>query len=462
MSFADNSEKPGSRPDSRAIDAAEREALLRGLGAMPRVLLAVSGGADSMALMHLAADWRDAAPDSRPAIQVVTVDHRLREEAAAEARWVADQAEKRGLAHAILEWRDAKPRTGLQDAAREARYRLLSDFARKGGHAAIVTAHHADDQAETVLMRLMRGSGVDGLAGIPALGARAGMALHRPFLGLSKARLVATLEAASRDWIEDPSNEDARFERVRVRRALGDLAGLGLTSAKLGLSARRAGRAAEALDWATSEIAGEIVRVDTCGYCEIDRTRLADLPEEIALRLLGRVLSAVGGGARFRLARCESLLSALCGEEAHDATLAGCLVRSRGGGVSVYREPGRRGLPEIALPLGEPSTWDGRFEVCAASGANVPIRVRALGQADARRLVAEGDPAVGPPLEAAAALPAFFTADRLVSVPQLNIHGGTSPEFGGTIVRCTARFATGGRIAAGRANLAKGLQDPIF
>ena len=137
----------------------------------PTVILAVSGGADSMAMLYLAARWAKRQPEEGGKLVVATVDHGLRSESRREAQWVGEQARAMGLAHEILAWEGSKPSTGVQDAAREARYRLLSELAqryRPSGSVAVVTAHTEDDQAETFLMRLARGSGLDGLAAMSA------------------------------------------------------------------------------------------------------------------------------------------------------------------------------------------------------------------------------------------------------------------------------------------------------
>ncbi|MBN6823114.1 tRNA lysidine(34) synthetase TilS, partial [Methylobacterium organophilum] len=173
------------------------------------MLLAVSGGPDSSALMHAAARLRDATGAS---LRVATVDHGLRPESGAEAEAVGRAARALGLPHAILTWAGAKPGTGLQDAARRARYALLAAHAEAVGAGLVLTGHTRDDQAETVLIRLAAGSGPAGLAGMRAerdLGP--GLALGRPFLHLPKASLVAWCAARGVAYARDPANGDPRF-----------------------------------------------------------------------------------------------------------------------------------------------------------------------------------------------------------------------------------------------------------
>ncbi|MGI9403502.1 MAG: tRNA lysidine(34) synthetase TilS, partial [Hyphomicrobium sp.] len=242
------------------ISDAERDARLAVLQPFRVLILAVSGGADSVAMMHLVASWQQQHGRAGRKIIVATVDHGLRPESGREAQWMADEAHALGLVHETLVWVGGKPETGLQDAAREARYHLLAELSwrlRNDGPVAIVTAHTQDDQAETFLMRLARGSGLDGLTGMPTtrrLGVAADCKLVRPFLGLPGARLVATLRFRGLNWIEDPSNKQDRFERVRVRNARCDLEQLGLTNEKIALSAQRLERARTALDAATDKL----------------------------------------------------------------------------------------------------------------------------------------------------------------------------------------------------------------
>src|SRR6202045_4052194 len=182
----------------------------------PALVLAVSGGPDSIALMWLMARWRRAIRRG-PRLIAVTVDHGLRTEAAREARDVKRLAKILDLPHRTLRWTGAKPKTGLPAAARTARYRLLAQAARSSGATHILTAHTRDDQAETLLMRLFRGSGIAGLAAMAPLTEREGVWLARPFLNVSKSQLVATLKRAKVGFAEDPTKRDTHFSRPRIR-----------------------------------------------------------------------------------------------------------------------------------------------------------------------------------------------------------------------------------------------------
>ena len=205
----------------------------------PRLAIAVSGGADSLALTLLAQAW---AAVQGGAVTALTVDHGLRPEATAEASQVGTWLSARGIEHRILAWRGPLPSHGIQAAARKARFRLLEEWCADAGVLHLLLAHHQDDQAETLLLRLMRGSGSDGLAGMSADVERAQCRVLRPLLPVPRARLVATLHRLGQSWIEDPSNRDHRYARARLRQGLTPLAEAGLTSQRLAAAAARLGR----------------------------------------------------------------------------------------------------------------------------------------------------------------------------------------------------------------------------
>jgi tRNA(Ile)-lysidine synthase len=248
VSAAEAAEAPHPLP------AAEANGLFADLTSAPAIVLAVSGGPDSTALLLLAAQWR-ARRKRGPKLLAVTVDHGLRKEAAAEARQVARLAKKLGVPHRTVNWIGKKPKSGLQEKAREARYRLLADAASKIGASHILTAHTLDDQAETVLMRLLRGSGPAGLAAMAREKRLGALMLTRPFLDIPKARLVATLGKAKISFADDSSNRDPKFTRVRMRGLMPALAKEGLGAGRLALLARRLRRVEAALEDAVDRAA---------------------------------------------------------------------------------------------------------------------------------------------------------------------------------------------------------------
>ncbi len=415
------------------LAADESAALFGRLERYGALVLAVSGGGDSMALLHLAAEWARARGADAPALVAATVDHGLRRESAAEAAWVAARAEELGLPRATLVWTGEKPPSGVQEAARTARYRLLGGLLpRDGRPGAIVTAHHEDDQAETFLMRLARGGGLDGLSAMrrgPGLACPGGSPVERPFLDIPKARLLATLEARGLSWIEDPSNADEAFERVRLRKAAPMLAELGLSNARIARSARRLRRARDALDAAAAALLHAAVDLKEGAYAKIDRQIYNSGPEELRVRLLGQLLGSYGGqGAPPRLAKVERLMEALARADFAAQTLGGCLVARKKTSIEIFREPGRAGLPVLLLAPGETAPWDGRFLV-SAGGVLGEIPVRALGREGYAAL--GGSRAFGErmPYRAAITLPSFWRGGTLIAAPHLGFGRGCAARF---------------------------------
>jgi tRNA(Ile)-lysidine synthase len=326
----------------------EARTLLAPLANVPALLLAVSGGPDSVALMRLAAAvFRPG--EGGPRLSAATIDHGLREEGATEAAAVGAWAAELGIAHATLEWRGPKPSTGLQEQAREARYGLLHAHAKALGIIDFATAHHADDQAETVLMRLAAGSGPAGLAGMRTRSQRAGLVHWRPLLGVPKERLLATLVAAGQAWFEDPGNCDGRFARGRLRAMQPLLAAEGLDRERLLRLAEREARADDALSAMAAAAWARHVRVFDAGL-SLAPEALRE-PREIFIRLLAAMLGRVNMEGRMpRLKRVERLAGDLeSAGRAHGSaagTLGGCRVAiDADGRVSVTPEGERhRGM----------------------------------------------------------------------------------------------------------------------
>jgi tRNA(Ile)-lysidine synthase len=342
---------------SDPISEAEAARLFAALDAFPVLLLAVSGGPDSTALMWLAARWRDGLA-RRPKLVAVTIDHGLREGSKREARAVKRLARKLMVEHRTLRWTGRKPKTGIQEAARNARYHLLAEAARKIGAKQILLGHTLDDQAETVLFRLVRGSGVGGLAGmrrfapVPASVSKA-MSLVRPLLGVTKARLIATLKAAQVPYADDPSNRNADFTRVRLRATMPALSREGLTPERLALLARRVARIeiamCETLNDALQKIAPGLW--PDAGPVIMEMAAFAQLPEEIGLRLLGRVIRRTGNEGPVELAKLEVLYASLAApigaivdgpnSRRFRRTLAGAMITLSGTKLTVERAPSR-------------------------------------------------------------------------------------------------------------------------
>jgi len=297
--------------------------------------VAVSGGGDSMALMTLLCVHARQRGYRLPI--VLTVDHGLRRSSAKDAKTVAAWAKRLGLSTTVLKWRGKKPKSGVEAAARQARYRLMGDFLRKQEIGTLFVGHNQDDQAETFLLRLARGSGLDGLAGMrprapwPVEGFPE-LDLARPLLGLGREGLRAYLAAKGQDWLEDPMNQDCAFDRVKVRKAASALAQAGLTSARIAAAAAHLARARESLEVMTAAVLARAVRRQENGSVLLDPAAMAAAPREVGLRTLASVLMAVGGeGYRPRFESLERLYGQIAGDGlGGGATLHGCRIRPLG------------------------------------------------------------------------------------------------------------------------------------
>lgn len=329
----------GAEHTSDPFDHTEIDLLFAGLKDFGHLALAVSGGSDSVALMVLAALWHERHRCA-PGLSVLTVDHGLRDASADEALQVARWAARLGLPHATLVWQGDKPDAGVQDSARDARYNLMTAWCKQNGAEAIVTGHTRDDQAETVLMRLARGSGVDGLSGMAATSEGRWRVL-RPLLSVPRARLRAHLEATGQVWIEDPSNEDVAFERIRVRKAL-DQHVLGLEVDAVALSARRMARARAALEHYSRRLADKAVSRDDSGKVLIDLACYLEAPEDMQVRLLQDIIKREGGQDFGRMAAIERLADWIKSGAGRARTLGGCRISRRKRFVVIAVEPGRQ------------------------------------------------------------------------------------------------------------------------
>lgn len=334
--------------DQSAISAQDAKRLFADWKAAPAIVLAVSGGPDSIALMWLAARWRRALARG-PQLIAVTVDHGLRAEAAREARDVKRLAQSLDLPHRTLRWTGAKPKTGLPAAAREARYRLLAQAARAGGATHILTAHTRDDQAETLLMRMLRGSGIAGLAAMARVSEREGVWLARPLLDISKAQLIATLNRAKVGFADDPTNRDTSFTRPRLRAIMPALAEEGGDARNLARLAARLARANAAVEVLVDGAERYLALTDRdAARLGFDAAAFMAMPEEIRLRLLKRAIDRAGHEGVAELGKVEALLGALDqavagGRPKLKQTLAGAIISLIGTRIRIEPAPPRRG-----------------------------------------------------------------------------------------------------------------------
>jgi len=384
----------------------------------PHLAVGVSGGPDSLALTLLLAEW---AHSRNGRLDALTVDHRLRPESTAEAqqvgRWLAHLP---GVTHRILAWTDPKPESGIQAAAREARYRLLAAYCRDHAILHLCVAHHRDDQHETHRLRAGHGSGAVGLAGMSAARPLDGVRLLRPLLGVAKAELVALLKARDQNWISDPSNSNPAFERVRLREAATPE-----TETRDAAALHRLGLERQRLEAEAARILAESLIVHPAGWAELDAQDLA--ATAASSLVLGWLLQCLGGSdypvsddrRRDALERIRS--------EGADFTLGGCHLRYSGKKLEIHRDWGAIRERLEAVPRTS-ALWDGRFNVTVSPELtpNSGLTIARLGEQGIRQLGRLGHPqtAFGIPEPARKALPALWQDDRLVAAPFLDFGPG--------------------------------------
>ncbi len=341
----------------------------------PFLAVAVSGGSDSLALAILADGW---ARERGGEICALTVDHRLRPESGDEIRQLAAWLSARAIRHEVLVWTGEKPRTGIQEAARLARYRLLGGWCRDHTCLHLLTGHHRDDQIETHLIRRRARSGPDGLAGMSAVRELADCRLLRPLLGVARDRLVAFLEAERQPFISDPSNLDPAFERSRLRQGDGAPAGeVGISRLLDEIRALGSTRAARVHDRNT--LLARYVSFHPAGFALCDPAMMSETSSEMTERLLSAVTAAIGVASypprRERIAR---LREALGGAARRGHTLGGCRFIRWRERILVTRELARA-PPPLRLRPGERMIWDCRFEIATPQSDSGPFAIGYLG-----------------------------------------------------------------------------------
>lgn len=381
-------------------------------GFVSKIAVAVSGGADSLCLALMAHDW---AVDRGIEVIGLTVDHGLRPESAAEAEQVHVWLTERKMAHHILTWTGDKPKTRVEEKAREARYRLLLDWCHHQKVSCLLLGHQLEDQAETFFLRLARSSGIDGLSAMRPVTIREGVFLVRPFLDVHRDSIRGYLRTHYRQkWIEDPSNQDDQYERVRLRKAAPILSQLGLTPQAVSLSAKRLARVRGCLETLTDSFLKKQVVWSHGGYAFIPSEAWENLPQEIALRVLSFVLETIGGGSVPRLEQLEKR----CRPQMQAQTLAGCEIVPCRTGFYVCREWAQMAAP-VRLKAETPTHWD-RFYVCVSKAATIAPLQEALSQ-------------TGLPAKVRRTLPALYDGKTLLWVPSLDYYA-KKDDINGTVV----------------------------
>jgi tRNA(Ile)-lysidine synthase len=403
-------------------DRLERLAAFEG---EPFVAVGVSGGPDSLALTILADRW---ARQRGGSICALSVDHRLRPESEEEIRQLAGWLAARAIRHETLVWRGAKPASGIQEAARAARYQLLTEWCRAQGCLHLMTAHHREDQVETYRLRQSARSGPDGLAGMPAVRELARCRILRPLLDVPKTRLLATLAAEGQGFITDPSNRNPAFARARLRQRQADL-DIDTPLAEI----RRWGRDRIARECAGHALLARAVALHPAGFAVLDPDGLLAAPPELAHRALSALLFALGTSLypprRRSVAR---LLLVLRGTARGGHVLGGYRFIAWRRRVLVAREL-TAAAPAVHVAPDDLILWDQRFEVSLAS-ATPPLVLGYLGRDGVSELRRQSPgfrhrvlPALVYPV-----LPGFWDAAGLTSVPFLGYRreqGAVSPAL---------------------------------
>ncbi len=369
-----------------------------------RFVVAVSGGADSLALCLFAATW---AKDTGRHLVALSVDHGLRTTSRQECDTLHETLMAKGIEHHILTWMGEKPTSGIQAAAREARYRLMSNWCRENQIEDVMVAHHQDDQAETFLLRLARGSGVDGLGAMKTISQQGGIRLLRPLLNIPKSRLISTLKAMKQDWIEDPSNQNTDFDRVKIRKNISLLQEIGLTPERLVQTAHAMQRAGDALQGMTRNWLTGHIRLFDEGYCVMPQTELNGLEDEIRLRVLARIGMVISGEIYPpRLERLQRLSESL--KKGSDGTLMGCRWIMRKDDILVCRETRHCDVPDNLYQIDYPHSFP-------------DLKLRILGQEGWKQLLKErksvGD--VDLPKPVIYSLVSFWDEEGVLAVPHL-------------------------------------------
>lgn len=327
--------------------------------------VAVSGGGDSVALLHLLARVAGA---SGLTLRAVTVDHGLRADSAAEAAFVSGVCARLGLPHDVLTWDHGALTGNLMEQARNARYRLMADWARAHGVQAVALGHTADDQAEGFLMALTRSAGLDGLSGMAPLRHHDGIWWARPLLAHGRAELRDWLTRQGERWIEDPTNADPRYLRVQARAALAGLAGMGLTAGAIARSAAHLSAARSVLSADLQGFAGQHV-IEQAGALTVDRPAFEALHAELQRRLVAAAVRWIGGAPH--PPRHEGQMQALMALRAgRAATLGGVRFRVGPRAIRIAREPQAVGGPVLPGQV-----WDGRWLVEGRVPAEAEVRV---------------------------------------------------------------------------------------
>ena len=377
-----------------------------------RIALAVSGGRDSMALMYLVYRWK-AHLALNIEIEVLTVNHNLRKAAEDECGFVQKIAKNYGFKHKVLIWEHEHVETSIQEKARKARYQLMLDYVREENIDTILTAHTSDDNIETFIMRLAKGSGLDGLKSINEIRHEDGIQIERPILSLSRSITTEILRSMGNEWVDDPTNDDESFERVKIRNNISSLSSFNISSGNLTKTIQRLARAHESISFFTDLLSQELVELNELGYADVNFDKLRNYPKEIILRVFAKALTDINGGT-VSLSSLEAVFAELIKTE-RSKTLNGCQIIPQKNKYVIVRE--NRGISPVEIKINERISWDGRFDVHLKSYNKTKIVIGQIGNANDLRKMIDGTYFQSMPKYVLRTLPGGFIKDKLVLLP---------------------------------------------
>ena len=392
-----------------------------------RLGVAVSGGGDSIALMNLAHKW---AETKNTCLEIVTVDHNLRDSSEFEADFVKNSALELNLTHDILKWTQ-NPSGNLQNSARNARYEFILEWAKNKNLKVVLMGHNLDDQEETIMLRMIRGSGIDGLAGIPEKSNLRGIMFFRPLLTTSREELRRFLKWRNISWIEDPSNKDERFDRVKIRHLLKEVRSLGLSTRRLSRMAGHMSRARTALNELALRHAKLCVDQKSWGDLEIFLPKFVLASREVQLRILAKALCWISGKSyRPRFSSLERLLDFLLSSEVKTGkSLMGVTIKPLENKIILRRE--KAFLPKTFSVKSNKLIWDNRWSLEIDMTHLEGYKLGPLGAKGLREVVTKSGKSRNVPSKALEVSVALYKNEKLVCAPLAEYGTGLRCDFAG-------------------------------
>tara|TARA_Y100000590_G_scaffold470689_2_gene667848 strand:+ start:1380 stop:2636 length:1257 start_codon:yes stop_codon:yes gene_type:complete len=400
------------------VSESELSELFSFLDKKNKIAIAVSGGRDSTALLLMLSEWLRFKKNLNDIkVYVLTVDHGLRAESSLECEKVKALSVQHGLDHHTLIWHKTSVLGTSQLKARNARYKLLIDFATKKGIDNIITAHTLDDQIETFIMRLGKGSGLDGLRSIEFKRSIDNIDIFRPLLGISRKRITEILEQSGQNWIDDPSNQNKKFERIKIRKNISLLDNLNLSPSMISNSIRRLTRSQNAIKELSKVAFEQTVIVNELGYLSVNRKKIEKYPEDIVMRVLEQSIKLINGGDHISMSSLESAYHEVFIKK-NNRTINGCLIKIGKNEYFISRE--NRNIEDGIISNGEKVIWDSRFIMNLSDCSYEEVIIRSLGSSDDLSNICMDTNYEKIPSFILNVLPGGFIEDKLVLLP--NIH----------------------------------------